>query len=316
LKIDGRNVIPNTQRHFPALSLALAGATLGIVSQAAAGQDSPRFPTKIVAASGEAAPDGNGAFSSFGLVALNDAGQTAYFATLNNTSGGDGDDRALYRDDGTSRLQIGREGQPVPDGNGRILRMILARLSRQGHVAFATTLSGTSGGESDDTGIYRGDETDLRQVVREGQDYPDGSFSFGEINPNISLNSTGQVGFTDVGSVFLGDGLNLVERARFGQSVSDGGTLGIPSYPGLNDSGQLAFDGSHMGMYRRDAAGITLIARRDQPAPEGGTVSIFRGNFAFNEAGQVAFRAGNTSTGDIIYRGDGDTLIPLASAGQ
>ena len=74
--------------------------------------------TKTYAITGEAAPDANGLFSTFGIPRLNSDGQAAFWATLSDTNGTTSDDTGIFRGDGTAVLQLGREGQAAPDGNG------------------------------------------------------------------------------------------------------------------------------------------------------------------------------------------------------
>lgn len=74
-----------------------------------------------IARLGDAAPDGNGTFSFLNdTPALNAVGQVAFAANLVGTSGGPNDDNGVYRGDGSAGnlVEIVREGQSVPDGNG------------------------------------------------------------------------------------------------------------------------------------------------------------------------------------------------------
>src|SRR5512138_2918828 len=102
--------------------------------------------------SGQAAPDGNGVFSSFSSAQINASGQVAFSAQLSGTAdptlGGSGIFRAIG---GSPLTQIARSGAPAP-GNGIISFVSLpsdSALNNAGQVAFSANLTATSGGFSD-----------------------------------------------------------------------------------------------------------------------------------------------------------------------
>jgi len=73
---------------------------------------------------------------------------------------------------------------------------------------------------------------------------------------NPPLNDDGQVAFTatagGASGFFLGDGVDLVEIVRIGDTAPDGGTFSSVSNPWLNDLGQVAFNatiGFDSGIY-------------------------------------------------------------------
>ena len=154
---------------------------------------------------------------------LNDAGQVAFFASFIGTSGGQSDNEGIYRGDGFTLIQIAREGQPVPDGNGVFNGVELGApaINNLGQVAFYTSISGTTGGyPNDDAAIFLYDELlGLRQVVRRGDALLGStitglSFSSGsapEGNERSGLNDLGQIayGFT------LADGRTGVASSGF-----------------------------------------------------------------------------------------------------
>ena len=122
-----------------------------------------------------------------------------------------------------------------------------------------------------------------------------------------------------------------------GEQVPDGnGSFAGLSSPVINDAGQVAFSATILdgpvasgGIYRDDGHSTSRIVRFGQPAPNGnGTISTFSqgnlslSNVSLNNAGQVMFVAtlsgtsgGNADNGRI-FRGDGATLVQLASEGQ
>ena len=88
-------------------------------------------------------------------------------------------------------LTIVLEGDAAPDGNGVFGSFIDAALNTNGQVVFRSfSMTGTSGGTSDDHGVFLGDGIETLQVVRKGDDLA-GSAA-GSINGGI-LNDFGQV---------------------------------------------------------------------------------------------------------------------------
>lgn len=242
--------------------------------------------TEVIAVGGDPAPDADGSFYLFSNPSLNDAGHVAFLAFLTDTSEGSSDHGRIYRGDAATLVEVLRKGQDAPDGNGSFSEFNAPALNETGQAAFFGVLSGTSGGTNDDRGIFRGDGATLVSLAREGQAAPDGNGSFS----------------------------------------------GFSTFPAFNDAGQAAFRGGlrdtsgggeeTSGIFRGDGTTLAQVARGDQPAPDG------NGNFysfdfpTLNNAGQVAFRGvlDNTSGGASdtagLFRGDGETLVQIARAGQ
>ncbi|MEZ6096351.1 MAG: PEP-CTERM sorting domain-containing protein [Pirellulaceae bacterium] len=63
-----------------------------------------------IATQGTVAPGGNGTFSTFSNVALNEPGLVAYHAVLENTAGGVNDNTAIYVSDGIDTVEVARAG--------------------------------------------------------------------------------------------------------------------------------------------------------------------------------------------------------------
>ena len=217
-----------------------------------------------------------------------------------------------------------------------------------GQVSFTANLVSTSGGESDDFGIFRSDEGTLTQVARIGDLAPDGSGTLGfDGLSGTLLNNSGQVAF--YGSVFQsgvhsGDGIfrsngiTTTEIVRDGVTAPDGnGDIFSAVRSGLNDLGQVVFT-SHLtsrngflpdkGIFLSDGATITQIAR----APRGfvdpaDSNRRFHPDFeltSFNNVGQVVFSRfdGNLDVyppeGRMgMFLGDGSsTITPIYRAGD
>jgi hypothetical protein len=221
--------------------------------------------TQIIA-TGQSAPDGNGTLSSRAYPpAINNAGQTAFFTGVGSTSGGSLDNQGLFRSDGVANLtQIVRKGDTAPDGNGTFSGFgLLPALNDVGQAAFIANLTGTSGGSTDDRGIYRGDGlTGPMQFAREGQAAPGGN---GRLSIFLApaLNDAGQAAFLasltgtnggfsdDRGIFFHDDTLGLIEVTRegdalLGSTITNLGFSGSltsngDERSGLNELGQVAY---------------------------------------------------------------------------
>lgn len=287
---------------------------------------------------------GNGTFTSYSIPLINDAGQVAFRAGLDDTTGGPFSNLGIYIGDGVSSpMEIARGGLPVPGGNGtfRSLSMFPA-LNRVGQVAFQSRIEGSSGGFNDDQAIYRGDGvTALVAMVREGDSLPiNGTLGTGLGDP--ALNDAGQIAFkasfltntlggnTDDIGIFRGDvPTSLVEIARKGKSSPDGnGVFSDFGDPTLNNLGQAAFrafssgttDGraDDGGIYRGDGTALSQIAREGQTTPDGNGAFTSFGFPALNDSGQMAFsgRQDPNNTLGIYFHDDGRGLVSVALKGD
>ena len=300
-----------------------------------------------IARDGQAAPDGNGTFASFSpYTALNESGQAGLWAELTGTSGGTSDNEGIFRGDGGTLTQIARAGQTAPDANGTFSSFGNPSLNAAGQTAFWAELTGTSGGGSDNQGIFRGDGGVLIQIARKGQAAPDGNGTLSGFSTfsGIALNNTGQAAFlayltgtaggtSDNQGIFLGDGGVLTRIARRGQATPDAnGTFGYFEEPALNDSGQAVFSSrligttggssDNEGIFRGDGGAVTKIVREGEAAPDGnGTFRVFD-DPALNDTGQAAFLANLTGTSggssdDLgIFLADPQEILQVARKGQ
>jgi hypothetical protein len=302
-------------------------------------------PLAQIARLGQFVPGGNGKISDLytDLPVLNDAGQVAFRAFLNGTSGGAADNSAIYRGDGSALVQIARKGQADPGGNGLITNLDLPpAINSAGQVAFSASLGGTSGGTADNSAIYRGNGGTLTQIVRKGQPAPGGIGTFSAMT-TPDLNDAGQASFlaflsTGGNGIYRGDGGAPVQIARAGQAVPGGnGTianLGGFGTPPLSDAGQIVFRATLAGtsggstdniaIYRGDGGALAQIARTGQAVPDGNGTFADLSDLALgsNNAGQAAFIAAMTGTSGGasdargIFRGDGVNLVQIVRLGQ
>jgi hypothetical protein len=152
------------------------------------------------------------------------------------------------------------------------------------------------------------------------------------------MNDAGQVAFagyfSDLGTgfienegVYLGDGANLHQFNRRGESAPDGdGNFYDFQGLSLNHSGQVAYRGiltntsNNQGIFRSDGSGTKQIARAGQAAPDGNGTFAFTAGAVINDSGQVVFQGwmagatGGAETG--LFRGDGSSLLQIVRQGQ
>jgi hypothetical protein len=218
----------------------------------------------VLLRSGQALPDGSGQFSLFPALALalNDSNQVAFVANLSGTTAGPTDNLGLYRAQRGALVQLARKSQFVPGGNGRFLDFggqNYVAINNSGAVAFLADLTGTTSGTTDNTAIYLATSAGITQIVRKGQQAPDGNGVFSKLG-YPALNNNNQIAFvatlsgtmggtTDNQAIyFVDDSLSIKLVVRAGQ-LFNGKTIATPNFldgpnygglSGLNDNGQIA----------------------------------------------------------------------------
>ncbi|HSC34952.1 MAG TPA: choice-of-anchor tandem repeat NxxGxxAF-containing protein, partial [Thermodesulfobacteriota bacterium] len=183
---------------------------------------------------------------------LSGNGRIAFVAALAGTD----DDRALYIADSSGITDLARNGDPVPGGNGVFEDFFdPAGPNENGQVAFIGRISGSSGGENDNEGIYLVGEGGIIELAREGNPVPGGNGSFGNFGILSGINDSGEAAFSahlddtsggesDNEAVFLSNGDGITELVRKGEPVPGGGGGVIDSefFPrGPNENGEVAF---------------------------------------------------------------------------
>lgn len=277
---------------------------------------------------------------------LNDNGQIAFSAALTGTS----DDTALFLASPGGLTELARKGDPVPGGNGVFENFYsIHGPNENGQVAFIAAISGTSGGEHDNEGIYIADESGVTLLVREGDTVPGGSETFDNFAYLTGINESGEVAFTavlggtpggrnDNLAVYIASGSGLTELVRKGDTVPGGGG-GIfnsirPTNP--NESGEVAFGASIIegdegnpndsGIFLASPSGITKLIRSGDSGPGGvGRFTVFFLG-GLNDSGEVIFKAGLfrqdrekpwAKTQPGLYRvGPGESVKALAETFQ
>ena len=209
-------------------------------------------PLDMIARVGQISPGGGNAFYLFEGTALNDAGQVAFLAALDspNVSKPTG----IYLSDAGDITPIVESGQAAPGGNGTFASMEHIGLSAAGKVSFRGNLTGTSGGNTDNVGVYIGDGAgSVVEVARKGQPGPGISGTILDLSRYAPvMNSLGQLAFVAVFQTGVEDGHavlrttpggELQEVLRGGMVSPDGNGRVVFSAPAINNLGQMVFYG-------------------------------------------------------------------------
>lgn len=293
-----------------------------------------------VVRTGQTAPDGNGIFSDFEYIELNDAGQTALQVEIANSSSPSADGTAIYRADSGVLTHIARTGQLAPDGNGNFSFLSRPRLENSGNVAFAARHINTLAGTTDQFAIYRGNESALTTVVRGGEPAPNGPEDFATVSFPV-VNDSGKtvfnaafpsnfIGLYPDNRLILNDGISNYEVARTGQRTPDGvGDFSGFFGPILNNAGEVSFQAdidsttSVQGIFKGDESGLITIVNGNQGVPEGNGAFWIFGGYDFNDMGQAVFQAtlqetlpSNVNDEGIYFYDDELGLLKIAREGD
>jgi len=304
----------------------------------------PVYPSeaavKVIALSGDPSSDGSGGLVIRGGspgpgAVLNDAGQVAFRGASDRNGDGVGRWEGLFRGDGQTLVQIGREGDPVLDGEDGIeISQSNFMLNDTGQVAFGAQAGFGLGGGSDYSFYLLGDGGPAMEIARASLPdiNPDSMFAY--MNGWPTLNNSGEIAFTAAlnefglpSGIFRSDGATTVTIARPGQSLPGGNgifdSFGQPV--ALNDAGSTAFwarinniEHNREGIFLGNGVTTVPIALGNQTVPDGnGYYQQFFVAPSLNDANQVAFRArllGVSEYGDGggIFRGDGASITQIA----
>ncbi|HEX8324928.1 MAG TPA: choice-of-anchor tandem repeat NxxGxxAF-containing protein [Tepidisphaeraceae bacterium] len=219
---------------------------------------------------------------------------------------------------------VALSGTPAPEG-GNYDGFGTPVLNGAGQVAFFAALTGGTSTQ----GIFAGTPGAVAAVARSGTPAPGGG-SYNFLTTPPVLNGAGQVAFaatltgdTSDRGIFAGTPDAVAAVARSGALAPGGGTYSSFAIPVVNGTGQVAFFASltgstaNAGLFAGTPGAIAALARRDTPAPGGGTYDGFFGP-VLNGAGQVAFKAfltgGTSSQG--LFAGTPGALGAVARTGN
>ena len=154
--------------------------------------------------SADQAPDGNGTFTAFDRIQINDIGQVLFEADIQNTFSGN-TESGIFLGDGTSTLTIARQGDAVQNFDGVYRTASSRSLSDSGQVLFFAVYD-----KADNTtgfGLFVGDGTETLAIATNGQSLL-GSEIESATATNKGLNNYGQVAYV----AELADGRRTVQK--------------------------------------------------------------------------------------------------------
>lgn len=208
--------------------------------------------TTVMMQKGDLTPDGTGTFFSFDDAKINNAGMVAFEGRARDIQSGTLDSGGIYLRDGDSVVQVLGGNQDSPDGRGVIDRFNFfqnMQINESGWVSSHGTLSDPDGLWGDEDALFLGNGDDLRIVAREGAAAPGSGATFASISSlSHALTDSGVVAFkastdSSSGGIYLGDGIELLEVARAGQTF--GGreifNVGFVGDDAVNNYGQVAY---------------------------------------------------------------------------
>lgn len=305
---------------------------------------------EVIVREGDAAPGGGtvsrlcipgGLDCGYRYSGPNNQGQIAYAAVLEGTD----ENRALFIAGPGDVTELLRKGDPVPGGNGFFEDFFFpVGPNESGQVAFIASISGSSGGEDDNEGVYLASDGEIIELAREGDTAPGGDGSFGDFEFLTGINGSGEAAFnvmldgtsggeSDNEALYIASEAGITELARKGDPAPGGGggiinSILIPTNP--NETGEVAFDASIEGgdeglsvdsaIFLAGVSGLTKLIRVGDSGPGG--VGRFQGFLLgeLNDSGQVIFRSRlfqNKSSVEGLYRvGPGSSVSALAQVFQ
>ena len=247
---------------------------------------SPGKAAQAILVPGQDVPSGESVFDATSPTSITADGRVLVQAALRpSPDQSDSSNFALYLGDGTSIEAIARDGQPVAGGTFGFGFFAFSTANRAGQAAFVAKVSDAD--RSDTYALFRGDDTDVVELAREGRAAPGGGTFLDSFGPTMygppAINDAGQVAFAarlagepagkSLGIYFFDDRLGVVSVAVPGD-VIDGvarrtlrlfplgrveGFSPTPAYrtdplaDGLNDLGQVAFT------YESDSGGGVAV---------------------------------------------------------
>jgi len=285
-------------------------------------------------------PDGNGQMYLWPSIeaSVNNAGQIAASVSLFNTSGGSSDNQAIYRIDHDAGIirKIVRKGDYLPDGQGQFAGTAAQAtqlfynplIANDGSVAFAAAIN--NGPVYGASGIYIGNGSEIREVVRTGDAMP-GNIPLNGFH-GMDYSSGGLLAFKGIvaggPAVYLYAENSIHKIADFNNTSADGVHISnISNSVKVSDNGQVAFTAyfyasSKSGIFVGNVGALTKIALEGDIAPEGhGTFGPFlvtqiSVDYSMSENGLVAFESTlkkDGKTHEAIYFYDNGNLQEVAS---
>ena len=280
------------------------------VSSAAATQVEVRHT--IIAASGDAAPNGGTYTPAFFNATVNAQHQVAFDTFLSGSL----DTSGVFVGDGKTTSTIALAGNPDPTAFTTVFNPFI---TPNGDVVF----------DVNDTDTFKSDGKTIVPLVRDGDPAPGGG-TLSPLGGTRAVNDHGAIsylaflsGTTASQAIFRTDGTETVAIARDDIAPPTGGTFTALFNPFINDRGQVAFKSemtggsADNGIFRGEGGELTPVFVTNQTVP-GGAIIQDVGTPAINSHGQVAALCLLTNSASHIglFVGDGTQVVPIAVEGQ
>ena len=302
----------------------------------------------VLVTSADAPSDGNGNFTNFGSIRLNDNGQVSYLGFLSGTTGGGNDNVGVYRADENFNVQIDRAFDSGVLGSKKTIPNIGGvAINNAGQVAYQALLTNTNliNPYTNRSVLYRGSGGPLTTIALGSQTEPYGNGKFATFPDNTGtsisaikqLNNAGQVAFTatlsdtsaggqDDGGIYRGSGggVTQIDREFTTQVVHY-----TPHGPAdMNSSGQVAYVSTRgyntpqldYQLLRGDGATVHTVVNSGESVPNDFGLFETFANPAINEVGNIAFFAtisdANLNDQGVFRSNVEGPLTQIARSGQ
>lgn len=300
--------------------------------------------TRVVVTTGEPSPDGSGFLASINNRPVIQNGQKIAFSGLIRDQFGAIVKYGIFRigTDSQNMQLLVSDGQPLPDVDGNFnFAAPEILINDRNEIAFHSQVQESLGGSTEGVFFTDGQEDGLKIIARINQVAPGGTgiyWSLSEItNGQVTLNSTGQVGFGalvregDEGALgrYRGntESGTVTKIALAGESAPEGEFQGFWFRQSMNESGQMSF----MGTVRIDNSQVDAIFRGNgvmpiteivrngdvEPGGDGKLSMHVLYDMHINDAGQIVFLSPliEAAAGQVdnaaIYRADGTTITEI-----
>ena len=286
----------------------------------------------LVQRKGSPAPDGGSWDVAIAPPAFNDAGQTAFRASVSSPAA-----VGVWSEGSGTLATVARSGEPAagaPAGQSFAGPFSEPALNAAGEVAFHGSLAGTGVTTSNDRAVWAGPTGSLAMVAREG-DLAAGAGGAAWSDFEGTLVGAGGVAFratlSDGGTgIWAGPASGVSLAARDGSAAA--GTAGqFANFiaPDLNDQGKVAFHAGleegvggvsaadDRGVWAGAPGTLELVAREGQTAPGtgGALFETFSGPL-LNDVGGVLFRGFLDDGGTGLFLDDGVSLAKAVASGD
>jgi len=305
---------PTRSRAAPVRTLALTG------------QQAANLPSGITFGSFNV----GGTSNTIGVV-LNDAGQTAFRATLSGSVDAT-NNQAIFSEGHGSLGLVARTGDQAPGMPGGVLYGSVStgfiRLNDAGQSAFVATLTGGGVGTSNDQSVWSDRSGSVALVSREGDPVPGApvGVQMGAITSSwyFCQNNAGRIEFSTGDSNVWAESAAGLELARRDGDQAPGVPTGV-NFAGINgtqqnfnDAGQTGFQATltgynyngDQGIFAGAAGSLRAVALANGHAPgtpAGVTFNGFTSSTDLNNAGQVSFAAYISENG-VVSRTNGEGI--------